>query len=535
MALQRGYGDDLHVQGAQRFKGPRIFFVKAGEETTVVLLDDDPVEIVRHSLFLSQDKQAAQMRQTCHGMNPRQNPEPCPRTCRACNAEIRYPNFVGRKAIFYSSLIELRPYSYRGQQFQDMRLLLELDAKGVQHYRQNKKSYGTLSGAMFKVYRSKGAKAQNSPRYGDHWTYIKHVDLTQHFWASPAVQRIMEAAQKRREPNAGPPLDHAGAVSALIRPYDYDSVIGQYKPEEADAFVTYLEASPLVTRQGGAAGPGGYQPPPPPPSSMPGYAQAPGQMPQVPQGYQPQQAPQGYQPQPGAYAPPPAPPAWTPPPAPQAPPPPPVQQGGWTPPQGPQGHFQPPAPHGGPQSAPYAPPPPPQSYAPPAYQPPAYQPPAPQGAPWEGQQTIPGAPGYQPPQGAPMQPPGQQYAPAGPGGPPMPTTPRLTAPAGPPQYAPPQGAPVLPQGYQPPAPPPGIPDPAGARAPSPLGYVPPPPQQAPQGYAPPTQPGAYVPPPAPQGQPQPAGAPQGGGYDFAKAGWSRSAPGMAGPNPADFE
>ena len=73
MALQRGYGDGVTVSGANSQRGPKAFWLPGGGDTTVVLLDSDPVEIVRHMLFLKGDKTAARMRQTCWGMNPRQH------------------------------------------------------------------------------------------------------------------------------------------------------------------------------------------------------------------------------------------------------------------------------------------------------------------------------------------------------------------------------------------------------------------------------------------------------------------------------
>ncbi len=498
MALQRGYGDGVVVTGASSQRGPRTFWLPPGTETTVVMLDGDPIEIVRHMLFLKGDKTAARMRQTCWGMNPREHPEPCPRSCQVCNYALSAPRQIGRKMLLCSTMIDERQFNWQGMSFKDMKMLLELNHDSADSWRQKKKAFGEIQWRRFRVYRSKApqGKPQTSPRHGDNWQDLGRVDPMRHFWHSPAVPKLMEAAARR-----GEPIDHQTAVQRLITPIDYETEIGVYKPEEAEAFVAYLEGRTGGFGSGGGGGgihvpAGGGSTPPPPPSSLPSYAATPG----VPAGYPPTSAvpPDAVPSTPGAYVPPgPAPVA--PPTAPAgtyAPPPPvpdPVAAGG----QGvPHGHLPPPMP-------------PPMSPAPAQT-----GPPAPTTPPW--QPALPAAP----------------PAPMGgvPGMPPTPytTTPQESVPRLP---AHPPAAPVPTQpvagAYAPPAPPPGMPP--AMPTPAPMGG----------GYAPPTGPPVGGPVPPPVGAPAPAPAPAaaaapGAGFDF-RAGWGQTPPGMPSAAPPQHD
>jgi len=465
--LPRGYGQagDLNVDKGRAVKGPRIFWLPPGGETTITILDEPPVRVVRHKLFLRRDNVAARMRQTCWGWNPDGNKDPCPRECLVCNASLKYPRKIGRDGLAYVTIIDEREFTYNNKQYKDMKMLLELDAKGFDSFSHLARTYGQMKFRRFKVYRSQAPKGkpQTSAKHGDHWTDLGVVNPTEHFWYSPAIKGMMESSQRRGEQ----PKDHAATVAELISPIDYGQEIGTYKPEEASQFVGYLEGQ--LGAQGGG---GGWQSAPPIPGA-PGAG-----------------VPGGFAPAPGAVMPgqvpaynPPTPPS-QPPAAPAAPPPFP----GTAPaaPQAPPTHVGPPAPAHAPPAQPQAPATPPAPAAP-------GTPPAP--PPWAA--TPPPPPGVQPPAGAqaPPPPPTQQTAPQPPtfGGTPLESVPKAPNPAQMPPAAPPA---------QPQAPPPATPAPPSQ------------PPAAPQGQA--------APPAAPQGQNGPPAV--GGGYDFQQ-GWNSSQPG----------
>jgi hypothetical protein len=507
--------------------------VPPGKDTIIVLLDDVPVEAMRHRIYMrGGDSDSRTLRQTCAGMDAAKFPPgtDCPRECLVCNEALRKPvkDLTGRSFFLYLTCVEEREFEYNGQLYKDSKLLVELDKKGATMIENMKKVRGSLVGQRVRIFRS-GADGPNkppkSPRYGDHWEPLGQIDLVRHFWPSPRIRSIMDAALKRGER----PLTHQQAVATFIQPVDYESEIGVYDPKEAERFVAFV----LGLARPQAAG-GDYQAPPPPDSMpdyalpagsappYPGYAQPPAQPPpqgygQPPAGYPPHGPPPSAQPGPNGY---------------QAPPPP-------APPPPGQG-FSPTPPQGyGAGPAPSYPAPPPGHYSVPGGAQGG-------GAPMAGVPRLPAQtppPGYGPPQGAP----GHYAPPVHPGMPPS---------APPPGYGPPPG-----QGYGPPpgpppmsyGPPPGAPDPAGARPapgntqgyvppppPPGAGYTPPPPPQgsAPPGYPPQPPPGypPAGPPPAqpPQGYGQPVhtGAPQHGYAEHG--GWSQAAPGMPEHDPASF-
>lgn len=344
MALRRGYGESAaKVEGYKPNSGPRVFWLVPGQETTLVLLDDKPVEVARHQFYIKGDRTAASMRQTCFGMDPEEYSRPVPRQCAVCNAMLRHNN-IGRKGYIYLTVIDERQFSYKGKDYKDMKLLLELDAKEGELLKRKRDALGGLVGARFKVYRS---KKHNSPRHGDDWQIADpaspKVDLVRHFWYSPGAKAVLEAKQKQ-----GERCEHADAVSAFVKPYDYDKLMGTYDPAEAEAFVAYIDGGSggAQHNDGGQSsgrgynGGGGDTPPPPPSSgSSPDYSTG-----SVPSGSVPNTPPPPAQsqqtpPPPPASGPtppppnaeqqtPPPPPAQTPPPPPaqsQTPPPPPAQ------------------------------------------------------------------------------------------------------------------------------------------------------------------------------------------------------------------
>jgi hypothetical protein len=436
--LRRDF-EKYNAHGPSRNKGPRIFFMTQGSRTTVVLLDDIPVRICRHKLFIKGDKEAAKMRQTCAGMDPAQYSDPVPRMCLVCEGSLR-DRRIGRDDFSYLTLIDERQFEYQGKQYQDMKLLVELDDRLRDIINENRRQFGTLVGMRFQVYRS---DTPNSSRIGDSWTPMGRVGVQQgappntpanlplYFWKSPAVAAILEGEQKRGKKD----VSYQSAVAMLVSAVNYQEVMGYYNPAEAEQFVGYLSG----TRDGGA----NRANIPPPPGNEQYMAQ--GQVPQTPQ--QPPYAPPT-QPQYPQQAPPPG--------YPQAP----QYQG--APPMGmaqgmpPQGYGAPPAPHGYgappppsmpdpqgasmPQGGFQAPPPPPQAQSFPSFPPQGYQPqpPAPQ------MQAPPMSQG-QPPQGYPaFQPQGQPQPPQFPAGfgapPPQGQVPMQAPPQ--PQHGqvPPQGA-----------------------------------------------------------------------------------------------
>ena len=160
MASQRGYGDGVTVTGASSQRGPRTFWLPPGTETTVVVLDQDPVEIVRHVLFLKGEKTAARMRQTCWGMQPRTHPDPCPRQCLVCNKSLSAPRQIGRKMLLCGTLIDERAFVWQGKNFKDMKMLLELPQDAADGWRQQKTALGQIQFRRFRVYRSKAPEGK---------------------------------------------------------------------------------------------------------------------------------------------------------------------------------------------------------------------------------------------------------------------------------------------------------------------------------------------------------------------------------------
>lgn len=344
-----------------------------------MLLDDEPTKVVRHRYYLRGDRDANDMRQTCAGMNPSQHPKPCPRECIVCNAAIRH-NEIKRQELFYLSLIDERKFEKNGKEFSDQKLFLEMSEEQVDLFRDRKKSKGKLVGARFRVYRGKDKTAD---RLGSSWDFIDFVEPVRHFWQSPAIQKIMEA-ERKKDPTKCPPdrnAHYTRVVYDLVRPFDYENLIGKYNVDEADTFIAVI-VSPDRAKAATDGG-SGDAPPPPPSSAAPNYAMPPGAAPAYP-GAPPQGAP--------AAAPPP--------------------QQGFTPP--------PPPPVADPRTATApagggnAPPPP-----------------------WEGQQTIPGAPGYAPPTQAPAPQGYQAPPPPPPGAMPPPQAGMPTASAQPHGFAPP--------------------------------------------------------------------------------------------------
>jgi hypothetical protein len=361
MALERGY-EPSGVEGARNRRGPRVFWIPNGKETTIVLLDDEPVKVCRHRYYLRGDRDANDLRQTCAGMNPSEHKAACPRICIVCNAAIRH-NEIKRQELFYLSLIDERKFEKNGKEFSDQKLFLEMSDDQVDLFRDRKKSKGKLVGARFRVYRGKD---KTSDRLGSSWDFIDFVEPVRHFWQSPAIGKIMEA-ERKKDPTKCPAdrTEHYKRVAYdLVRPFDYENLIGKYNVDEADAFIAVVvspDRAKAATGDGAGTGGSGDVPPPPPPGTAPNYAMPPGAAPAYPGAPPPSNAP-APQPQQG-YAPPPPPPVADP--------------------------RTATAPAGGGN----APPPP-----------------------WEGQQTIPGAPGYVPPPATAPAPQGFQAPPPPPAG-----------------------------------------------------------------------------------------------------------------------
>jgi hypothetical protein len=549
MGVRRGMGDDVQWVDGGRITD-RVFYLPPGTETSVVTIDDVFVEVMRHRLF-TQQKGTKNIRCTCASSDPTKCPPGAddPRNCQVCNSELRPPgkDISGRFLGIYSTLIEERAYEFKGKQFRDSKLFLEVDKKGGEYFKKQKEFLatvqpqmrGSLVGVRWKVYRSGSSgpgSPPKSPKYGDVWQPMGYVDLMRHFWQSPQIRFIQESHARRGQGQ----ISHEQAVTLFLQPLDYEP-LGVYKPETAARYIGFYERPDQGQQQGGYSQPGygngGYQAPPMPPAGAnfqgaPNFAVPPGQVPAFPGA--PPMGGAGALP-PGGFAPPPqqAPPGY-----------PPQAQPGFAP--APQPNGMPmmgvprlpaqgaPAPQAPPQGAPGWPPQgaPPQAPNPgpmwPNQTPAAQAPPA-ERAPWDGpdqfQRDSRGSPiGYQPGYGPPAQ---QQQAPA-PGWPPQ------------------QGAPSLPQAMQLPQAPPGVADPSGARSPggpgflapqsgyapaAPYGAPPPQPQGVPAGYMPPLPPGYPAPGGAPPMVSVPAGAPAGyqAGYpqQGGSPGWGQAAPGTA--------
>ena len=122
MALPRGYQENSQVEGTRRKRGPRIWWIPQGTETSIVILDDDPVAVVRHRYYIRGDKDANDLRQTCFGMNP-YDPSmknACPRECLVCNAGLRHKE-IDRGTWFYYSVIDERKYEWKNQEYKDQK------------------------------------------------------------------------------------------------------------------------------------------------------------------------------------------------------------------------------------------------------------------------------------------------------------------------------------------------------------------------------------------------------------------------------
>ena len=251
---RRGWGTDMK-ESQRGGAGSRVFWLPPGKETTFVILDDLPVEMYRHQLFIKGDKVAGGMRCTC---SDPYSQDDVPRSCLVCNGMVRHKQ-IGRKPFLYLSGIDERQYEYNGKTYKDMKQLLELDKRGAEIFQRRAEAHGgKLAGLRFRVYRS---TAQNSPRYGDSWEKLDQLDLVQHFWYSPAVPFIIESASRGGQR----PLSHEQAVGQLITPLDYAVACPPYTSVGAERFVAYLEGA--VGVGGGAksgGGGGGYQAPPPP-------------------------------------------------------------------------------------------------------------------------------------------------------------------------------------------------------------------------------------------------------------------------------
>lgn len=417
MALRRGFGGSGTISKQSFGKGPRTFYMKQGEETTVVLLDDICTECVRHCMFLKGDGKGNSLRETCFHFDPG-NPahkDDAPQHCLGCNAILRYDR-IARKHFLYLTLIDERAFTIEGKTFKDMKRLLELSKDDGDIFERRRKAEGGLVGAKFQVYRG---KSQRSSKHGSEWKFLGFVynkaggedvltGLARYFWNSPAIPAIRENTQKHE----GKAIDHQAATQKLVTPYNYEELMGTYDKASMAKFVAYYEAAVGARAAVGAGGAGGGYVAPP----MPGGMAAPATMPAG-------AAPQTYQ-------------------APAAPP--------------PQQQFSAPnAPHIPPreQQGYQAPPPPQQQQAAPAQAPASAQPQSVyQGTPWQDPATPQAAPAQAAPAPAPVQPqvqpqvyPGQQQAQAQPQVP-DPAT------AGGPAYSPPPfpGA-VVPPSQQAPA------------------------------------------------------------------------------------
>lgn len=294
--LKRGWKTSMNTQGYNTKRGPRLFWVPPGGETEVVLLDDLPVILNRHKMYIRGDSVASQMRQTCAGMDPDEFPRPCPKDCIVCNAMLRYRQ-IGRHAQAYLTVIDTRGFVSRktGKQYKDMKYLLELDRTDKELFEKKREAHGGLSGAVFKVYRT---DKKSSPRIGDSWIFQQKVDPLNFFWESPAIAAMIE---RRKESN--PRLAYSDAMweeeaRNLVAPYNYDELMGEYRPEEAELFVAYLTggqdygSTAAVQASSGPSRPA--SPPPRPRTSSPSYSMAPGSVPEraAPSAQAPQQAPQ---------------------------------------------------------------------------------------------------------------------------------------------------------------------------------------------------------------------------------------------------
>lgn len=285
MALHRGFGRSGTINKNDFGKGPRTFYMKAGEETTVVLLDDAFVEVVRHCMFLKGDPKGNGLRETCYHFDPTNSAhaEDAPQHCLGCNGMLRHDR-IARKHFIYLSLIDERQFEYEGKQYKDMKRLLELGREEGDVFERRRKSEGGLIGARFAVYRS---RSQRSARHGSEWKFLGFVHnkqagedpkmgLMRYFWQSPGVPGMRESASKLE----GKPIDHQEAVRRIIAPFDYEELMGTYNAQNMQRFVAYYEAA-TGTQGAASAGSGGsYVAPPmpggmtPPPSMPAGMAPA---------------------------------------------------------------------------------------------------------------------------------------------------------------------------------------------------------------------------------------------------------------------
>lgn len=258
MALRRGWGQQGTINQSNLLaSGPKTFWLPGGTETTVVLLDDQPVECVRHVQYLKGDKKGNGMRLTCAGLDPTQHPEQVPQLCVVCNAMLRADR-IARKHFLYLTLIDERQFDHNGTTYKDMKRLLELTPDAAELFIRRRQAAGTLIGARFKVYRS---KSQRATRHGDDWTFLGFVwnqqqgeppqqGLMRHFWKSPAIPNIRKNAQQRNNQ----PMDWQAAAQDLITPYPYEDLMGTYDQQKAIAFVAYHAQATGLTGLVGAAG-----------------------------------------------------------------------------------------------------------------------------------------------------------------------------------------------------------------------------------------------------------------------------------------
>lgn len=280
MAVRRGFGEKTINTRDALSSGPQTFWLPSGTETSLVLLDDTPAEVVRHVMYLKGDKRANGMRCTCFGMDPEQSPDPVPRECRVCNAMLRLDR-IARRHLLHLTVIDERQFQYEGKTFKDMKRVLELGPDQADLFMRRKKAQGSLVGSRWKVYRSKNAR---SARHGDDWNFLGFVNgaahgqepiqngLMRHFWHSPAIKAIRENAAKAYGDRPARTLNHQEAVIELITAFDYDKIMGSYDPKVADAFVAYMEAavsSGSTARGGGGGDDDGDGPPEAPPGTAP--------------------------------------------------------------------------------------------------------------------------------------------------------------------------------------------------------------------------------------------------------------------------
>lgn len=312
MALRRGFGGSGTISKQSFGKGPRTFYMKQGEETTVVLLDDICTECVRHCMFLKGDGKGNSLRETCFHFDPG-NPahkDDAPQHCQGCNGMLRYDR-IARKHFLYLTLIDERAFTIEGKTYKDMKRLLELSKEDGDIFERRRKAEGGLVGAKFQVYRG---KSQRSSKHGSEWKFLGFVynkaggedvltGLARYFWQSPAIPAIRENHQKLE----GKALDHQGATHKLVTPYNYEELMGSHDKASMAKFVAYYEAAVGARAAVGAGGGGGgYVAPPMPggmaaPATMPAGAapqtyQAPAAAPHIPprdqQGYQAPPPPQ---------------------------------------------------------------------------------------------------------------------------------------------------------------------------------------------------------------------------------------------------